>query len=206
MQPVTRADIPSLETYRAHRDEVRTKMIALRKERRVELGELVSLAFENRETVTYQVCEMMWIERIQDAVKLGEEILTYNDLIPGAGQLSATLFIEVPDPGQVRDTLNRLVGVDEHLTLYVDGLPTPGESEPGRSTEEKTASVHYVKFTLSAEAQARLARAASGDDGVTVELTSDHPRYRRQRVLSARQVQQLAQDLAVSPDSDGIGV
>ncbi len=195
MQPVTRADIPSLEGYLAHRDDIRRSMIALRNRRRVALGELVSLAFENRETVAYQICEMMRIEHITDPVKLGEEILTYNDLIPKERELSATVFIEVPDPSQVRGVLNRLVGVDEHLTLYVDGIAVVGESEPGRSTEEKTASVHYVKFALPEEARDRLGAAARGGRDVVVELASDHPRYRRQTVLTAEQVAELARDV-----------
>jgi len=195
VRPVTRADIPSLESYIERRPEIRKAMIALRNRRRVALGELVSLSFENRDTVTYQICEMMRIERITDPVKLGDEIVTYNDLIPKAGQLSATLFIEVPDQNLVREVLNRLVGVDEHLTLYVDGIAVHGESEPGRSTEEKTASVHYVKFTLPESAQERL-RAAALDSSVQVELVSDHPRYRRQAVLTQEQLRELAQDLA----------
>lgn len=196
MQPVTRQDIPSLASYDQHRDEVRREMIALRKRRRIALGELVSLAFENRETVTYQICEMMRIEHITDPLKLGDEILTYNDLVPKDGQLSATLFIEVPDQSQVREVLNRLVGVDEHLTLYVDGIAIPGESEPGRSTEEKTASVHYVRFTLPQSARERFLGTRREASGVTVELASDHPRYRRQAVLTSAQVEELARDLA----------
>lgn len=196
MRPVTRADIPSLERYIERRPEIRKAMIALRNRRRVALGELVSLSFENRDTVTYQICEMMRIEHITDPIKLGDEIVTYNDLIPKAGQLSATLFIEVPDQSLVREVLNRLVGVDEHLTLYVDGIAVPGESEPGRSTAEKTASVHYVKFTLPEPAQERLRAAAAGDTAVQVELVSDHPRYRRQAVLTQEQLRELAQDLA----------
>lgn len=196
MEKVTRKDIPSLETYVAHRDEVRREIIALRKRRRVSLGELVSLSFENRETVTYQICEMMRIEHITDPVKLGEEILTYNDLIPKASQLAATLFIEVPDPSQVRDVLNRLVGVDEHLVLYVDGIAVPGESEPGRSTEEKTSSVHYVRFTLPDAVRERFLQVAGASGGASVELASDHPRYRRQATLTSVQVEELARDLA----------
>jgi hypothetical protein len=189
MQPVTREDLPGLEEYLRQRDETRRRIIELRRRRRVPLGELVSLSFENRETVIYQICEMMRIEHITDPVRLQEEIDIYNDLIPAQGQLSATLFIEVPDQSQIREVLNRMVGVDEHLILAVDEVEVPGQSEPGRSTAEKTASVHYVKFDLPPEAQARWR-----EGGAHVEIRCDHPRYRRLAVLTPEQVQALAED------------
>ncbi|MCL6595260.1 MAG: DUF3501 family protein [Firmicutes bacterium] len=190
MRPVTRDEIPDLDEYEARREAVRAEMIRVRARRRVELGELVSLGFENRDTVRYQVCEMMRAERIRDERRLMEELEVYNDLIPGPGQLSCTLFIEVPDQSQIRTVLNRMVGVDEHLTLRVGDVAVPGESEPGRSTLEKTASVHYVKWTLPPEAQRRM-RAGEG----AVEIACDHPNYRRSVMLTPAQVAELARDL-----------
>jgi hypothetical protein len=190
LRPVTRDEIPDLDEYEARREAVRAEMIRVRARRRVELGELVSLGFENRDTVRYQVCEMMRAERIRDERRLMEELEVYNDLIPGPGQLSCTLFIEVPDQSQIRTVLNRMVGVDEHLTLRVGDVAVPGESEPGRSTLEKTASVHYVKWTLPPEAVRRM-RAGEG----AVEIACDHPNYRRSVTLTPGQVAELARDL-----------
>lgn len=190
MERVRLSEIPSLEDYEAERDAIRAGMIRLRRRRRVALGEMVSLAFENRQTVHYQVCEMMRAEHIQEPARLGEEIEVYNELIPAPGQLSCTLFIEVPDQTQIRAVLNRLVGVDEALVLRVGDIAVRGESEPGRSTLEMTASVHYVRWTLAPEAQALLRRG-----GAQVEIVCEHPAYRRGVVLTAEQVAELAQDL-----------
>lgn len=191
MQAVTVADIPNLAAYEANRGAIRAEMIQVRRRRRVLLGEMVSLAFENTRTAQYQVCEMMRAEHIEDAARLQEEIEVYNELIPGPGQLSCTLFIEVPDQSQIRTMLNRMIGVDEALTLRVGDIAVPGESEPGRSTLDKTASVHFVRWTLPPEAQERIKAA----DAV-VEITCDHPNYRRQAVLTSEQVAELARDLA----------
>lgn len=191
MRPVTRDEIPTLERYEARRNEVRAEMIRVRARRRVALGDLVSLGFENRETVLYQVCEMMRAEHMVEPHRLDEELAVYNDLLPASGQLSCTLFIEVPDPAQIRTVLNRLVGVDEHVSVRVGDTVVKGESEPGRSMLEKTASVHYVKWTLPEEAQRHL---RAGDR--PVEIVCDHPAYAARTLLSAEQVAELARDLS----------
>jgi hypothetical protein len=190
MRPVTLDELPTLDDYEQRRNAIRAEMIRLRGRRRIQLGELVSLGFENRDTVRYQVCEMMRAEHIRDRARLLDELEVYNDLIPAPGQLSCTLFIEVPDQSQIRTVLNRLVGVDEALTLRVGDIAVPGESEPGRSTLEKTASVHYVKWTLPPAARAHF---QAGD--APVEITSEHPNYRRGVVLTSEQVAELARDL-----------
>lgn len=190
MKPVTRDELPTLERYEERRGEIRATMIRVRARRRVALGDLVSLGFENRETVLYQVCEMMRAERMVEPGRLEDELVVYNDLLPAPGQLSCTLFIEVPDQSQIRTVLNRLVGVDEHVFLRVGDTIVAGESEPGRSMLEKTASVHYVKWTLPAEAQRHL---RAGD--VAVEIGCDHPNYAVRTLLSPEQVAELARDL-----------
>lgn len=190
MRPVTREELPTLDEYEKRRDEVRAAMIRLRGRRRIDLGDVVSLGFENRETVRYQVCEMMRAEHMAEAHRLDSELEVYNDLLPGANQLSCTLFIEVPDQSQIRAVLNRMVGVDEHVVLEVGDDAVPGESEPGRSMLEKTASVHYVKWTLPETAAQHL---RAGDREVAIRC--DHPNYRVRTVLTQEQVAELAKDL-----------
>jgi hypothetical protein len=190
MRAVTRDEIPSLEAYERARDAERARMIEVRRRRRVALGDLVSLGFENRQTVIYQVCEMMRAERMVEAHRIDEELAVYNDLLPAPGQLSSTLFIEVPDQSQIRTVLNRLVGVDEHVSLVVGDHVVPGESEPGRSMLEKTASVHYVRWTLPEEARRQM---RAGD--VPVAFVCDHPNYAVRAVLDAAQVRELVGDL-----------
>ncbi len=190
MRPVTRGEIPPLADYEARREGIRAQMIQVRRRRRVQLGDLVSLGFENRETVLYQVCEMMRAERMVEPHRIDDELEVYNDLLPAPGQLSCTLFIEVPDQSGIRAVLNRMVGVDEHVCLKVGEAVVQGESEPGRSMLEKTASVHYVKWTLPGEV-ARHLRA--GDQ--PVEIYCDHPSYQARATLLPEQVGELAKDL-----------
>jgi hypothetical protein len=132
--------------------------------------------FENRDTVLFQIQEMIRTERMVNEEKILEEIETYNDLMPGARELSATMFIEVDDPGQIRDVLDSLKGIDRGstVTLQIGGrFQVPGIFEGGRSNEEKISAVHFVKFPFSDSA-----RDAFLDWREPIELVVDHPRYK----------------------------
>src|SRR5262245_48469258 len=130
---------------------MRASVIALKAQRRVTLGPNLTLLFENRETVLFQIQEMVRTERIVDDAKIQDEIDAYQPLLPGAGQLSATLFIEIPElvhmsSAEVRDTVNRFQGLDRQggVALAVDGERLPARFESGHSKEEKMAAVHYL--------------------------------------------------------------
>ncbi|HET8761511.1 MAG TPA: DUF3501 family protein [Nitrospiria bacterium] len=192
MEPIRRADIKPLPEYEKVRDASRREVIALKKARRVVLGECVSVVFENRRTVVHQIQEMMRAEHIYDEALILHEIETYNKLIPGAGELSATVFIEVDSPQAIQPTLDRLRGLDDgrSLVLRIDGVPPIyAVFEAGHSNEEKISAVHYVRFLLDAAAQRALR------EGAPAALASVHPRYQAETPLSEETRQQLLDDL-----------
>jgi len=176
MQKILRDDVRDLVQYEKVRDEMRHRLIALKRWRRVPVGDRLTFLFENRDTVLFQIQEMIRAERMVKEDKILEEIETYNDLLPGARELSATMFIEVDDPGRIREVLDRLKGIDRDSTvaLRIGGrFEVPGIFEGGRSNEEKISAVHFVKFPFSDSA-----RDAFLDWREPVELVVDHPGYK----------------------------
>jgi hypothetical protein len=193
MERIQRADVKPLPEYERVRDASRREIIELKKARRVLLGDCVSLVFENRRTVVHQIQEMMRAEHIYDDAQILHEIETYNRLIPGADELSATLFIEVDDPQAIKPTLDRLRGLDDgrSLALRIEGVPPIYAAfEAGHSNEEKISAVHYIRFRVDAAAQ-RALRA-----GAPAVLTIDHPRYRAEAALREETRRQLVNDLS----------
>ena len=140
------------------------EVIALKARRRVRVGDNLTFLFENRQTVLFQIQEMMRTERIVHDDKMQEEIDAYNALLPGQGELSATLFIEIPDlsssaQAEVRETVNRFQGLDREMAsrLRVGEHRLPARFEGGLSKEEKMAAVHYLRFPVTREARSALA-------------------------------------------------
>jgi hypothetical protein len=195
MEKLTFSEIRPLAEYERERAEFRSRIIALKSHRRIEVGDLITLVFENRETVRFQIQEMMRVERIQDEGKIREELETYNALIPDAGELSATLFIEITDAGRIKETLDRLMGIDEpgRLWLELGGERCVALFEAGHSNEEKLSAVHYLRFRLTPEQQQRLA-----DPSLAARLVVDHPHYRASAELGLPTRQSLLADLQES--------
>ena len=178
MRKILREDVRDLVQYEKVRDEMRHRLIALKRWRRVPVGDRLTFLFENRDTVLFQIQEMIRTERMVKEEKILEEIETYNDLMPGARELSATMFIEVDDPGRIREVLDRLNGIDQGSTVALqigERFQVPGIFEGGRSNEEKISAVHFVKFPFS-----DAARDAFLDWREPIELVVDHPGYKRQ--------------------------
>jgi hypothetical protein len=200
-RPLAIEDIEDLRTYERGRDEFRRRIIELKKRRRIAVGPLVTLLFENRETMRFQVQEMARAERMMTDEQIQGELDIYNALLPTQSELSATMFIELTTEDELREWLPKLVGVERSLELRIGG-GTPGsagevEIAPGRpeaAHEEAltrptmTASVHYVRFSLTA---VQVARFAAGP--VTVAVT--HPEYRYETVLSDETRRELRSDL-----------
>ena len=190
MKKIALDDILGFAAYEKVRDEFRREIIEKKKLRRVAVGRNISLVFENRDTVIFQIQEMLRAERITDLDKIREEIAVYNELIPNPGELSATLFIEIEDQTHLRDELLKFLGIDEALNFKVGEQRIPGRFEEGRSKEDKISAVQYVRFSFNAESrQAFIA-------GVPAEIIIDHANYRASEVLSAAVQGSLAQDLA----------
>ena len=192
MRKIHRDDIKDLVEYEKARDAMRGRLIALKRSRRVPVGDLLTFLFENRETVLFQIQEMIRTERIVEEEKIREEIEIYNELIPDERELSATMFIEVDDPGRVRAVLNRLQGIDRGETVYFQMREhkVTGIFESGRSTEDKISAVHYVKFPFS-----EAARDAFLDSRVVVEVVVDHPHYQARTNIDGEVRRSLTQDL-----------
>jgi hypothetical protein len=197
MRKVERSDIKDLVAYEKAREAMRARVIEVKKHRRVAVGPNLTLLFENRDTVLFQIQEMVRTERIVDDAKIQEEVDVYNALVPDRGELSATLFIEIPElvrmtQEKVRETVNRFQGLDrDSLWLLVDGLRVAARFETGHSKEEKMAAVHYVRFALPEAARAALPEAAAD-----VRVVVEHPHYRADAHLTAETRRALREDLS----------
>jgi len=191
MKPIALEDMLGREHYGAERDAIRRRIIAHKRTRRVTVGDRLSFLFEDRATIWYQTQEMLWVEQITDLDAMREELGVYNELLPGAGEISATLLIEIEDQRGLKEELNRLIGIDEHVTLEVGGeRQVRGTFEAGRQTAEKISAVQYVRFPLDQETQRRITA------GVPLALAIDHPNYRVRADLPEPVRASLAADLA----------
>jgi len=187
-------DIADLRAYERERDDYRRQVIELKQRRRVAVGPIVSLVFENRETMRSQIQEMARAEKMVSDEQIQKELDVYNALIPEPGELSATLFIELTGEDALRDWLPRLVGIEHAVVLRLPGDGPVVRAVPEAAHEEAltrpeiTASVHYIRFTLVPD---QVARFAAGP----VTLAVDHPEYRAESVLSEIVRSELLTDL-----------
>lgn len=155
MDRLKRSDLYTLEAYAAERTAFRTRVIAHKKARTVHLGEHVTLLFEDRLTVQYQVQEMLRIERIFEAAAIQEELGAYNPLIPDGTNLKATLLIEYADPEVRKRELARLGGIEHAVYAEVAGHGRArlfADEDMDRSEADKTAAVHFLRFEFTPEA------------------------------------------------------
>jgi Protein of unknown function (DUF3501) len=191
MNKITLDDILGFAAYEQVRREFREDIIDKKKRRRVSVGDKVCLVFENRDTVIFQIQEMLRAERITDLDKIREEIAVYNELVPNPGELSATLFLEIEDQTHLREDLLKFLGIDEVVFLNVGGHSIRGRFEDGRSKEDKISAVQYVRFPF--EPKARRAFV----DGERAELRIEHPNYKASTLLTPEVQKSLAEDLVV---------
>ena len=183
----------NLYEYEKVREERRRDIIALKARRRVEVGRYLSFVFENRETVWFQIQEMIRAERLVDEAKIADEVEVYNTLLPRPGELAATMMIQITESAEIKPVLDKLLGIDtrDYVRLEVGPHRIVGRFEAGHSDEElgKLSAVHFVRFALSPEA-----RAAFSD--ADVALVVDHPNARARAILSVETRASLAADLA----------
>ena len=186
-------DIADLRAYEREREEFRDHVIALKKKRRIGVGPVVTLVFENRDTIRFQIQEMARAERMLTDEAIQTEIDIYNPLIPEPGQLCATMFIELTSKDELMTWLPKLVGIERAVELRLgDGTVVPcipeAAHEAQLTREEITASVHYVTFELTRE---QVAAFAAGP----VTLAVAHPSYDEATTLSEATVAELLTDL-----------
>ena len=192
MNPLSRQDLLSLEKYAEQRDAFRSRVLEHKKNRRVDIGPNLTLYFEDRLTVQYQVQEMLRIERIFEAAAIEEELEAYNPLIPDGSNLKCTAMFEFTDVEERRRRLAELAGVENHIWLQVDELDRVyaiANEDLERSTDEKTSAVHFMRFELTPEMKRELGAGADLKFGV------DHDLYRHQNTLGEQSRQALAGDL-----------
>ena len=193
MTKLTVHDISDLRAYERERDEFRREVIALKRRRRVALGDLVTLLFENRTTIRFQIQEMARAEKIISDESIQTELRIYNPLIPEPGQLCATLFIELTSQDALREWLPKLVGIERSLALRLaDGemvrAVVDEDHEQQLTRDEITASVHYVRWELTAD---QIERFAAGP----VAVVAHHPAYGVETPLSDEARAELTADL-----------
>jgi len=169
MTALTRTDLYTLEAYATERAAFRAKVIAHKKHRQVALGEHITLLFEDRLTIQYQVQEMLRIERIFEGAAIQEELDTYNPLIPDGRNLKATLLVEFPDEAQRRIELARLADIEHRVYAEVEGQGRAfaiADEDMQRSNADKTSAVHFLRFEFSAEQIAALRAGAEFGFGI----------------------------------------
>jgi hypothetical protein len=170
MQKLSRQDLFSLEHYAEVRADFRARVIEHKKNRRVPLGEHAALYFEDRLTMQYQIQEMLRIEKIFEAAGIQEELDVYNPLIPDGSNWKATFMVEFADEAERRAALARLVGIEQDIWMRVEGFdpifPIANE-DLERSTEDKTASVHFMRFELTPAMVAAVKNGAAISAGIS---------------------------------------
>jgi len=189
MNKVALADIVGNAAYEKVREKSRQRIIELKQRRRIAVGDKVTLVFENRDTVIFQIQEMMRAEKISDLDKIREEIEVYNELIPAPGELSATLFLEIEDQTHLRDDLLKFLGIDEAVFLKVGSHSIHARFEEGHSKEDKISAVQYVKFPLPEPVIEAFVK------GEKAELVINHPNYQVSAAIEADTRQSLVEDL-----------
>jgi hypothetical protein len=169
------ADLLSLERYARERATLRPQVIAHKKRRTVRCGPNVTFCFEDRLTVQYQVQEMLRIERIFEAEGIADELAVYNPLIPDGSNWKATLLVEFPDPEERRAALARLKGIEDRCWVEAQGqlrVYAIADEDLERENEQKTSSVHFLRFELDS------ATVAAVKVGAAVSVGVDHDHYR----------------------------
>ena len=190
---ISRESLLSLEAYARERNAFRAKVMEHKKRRTVHLGEHLTLQFEDELTIRYQVQEMLRIERIFEEDGIRHELDAYNPLVPDGSNWKATMLIEYPEAEERKRMLGRLKGIEDRVWVQVQGgerLFAIADEDLERENEEKTSSVHFLRFELDGAMRERLRRGA----GVSVGV--DHPEYRASTALAPAVRESLAADLA----------
>ncbi len=194
MNKLTREDLFSLEKYSEVRPEFRARVMAHKKNRQLPIGPNATLYFEDALTMHYQIQEMLRAERIFETAGIQEELDAYNPLIPDGSNWKATFMMEYPDEEERRQQLQRLIGIERHVWAQVADFArvTPiADEDLERTTEDKTSSVHFLRFELTPE------MAEAVKQGAPVSMGIDHPAYTHAVEPLVQNVRDsLAQDLS----------
>jgi hypothetical protein len=192
MPRIRRDSLLSLEVYARERSDFRARVIEHKKHRTVQLGDSVTLIFEDELTIRYQIQEMLRVERIFEDQGIQDELETYNPLVPDGRNFKATMMLEYPDPEERQRWLAKLIGIEDRVWIRVAGLDrvwAVADEDLERENEQKTSAVHFLRLELTDE----MARALKSGAGLSIGI--DHPQYRTMLDVPAAVRDALVRDL-----------
>ncbi len=192
MKQLVQADLLPAAEYERQREQFRSQIIALKQRRRISVGPLITLVFENRETLRFQTQEMIRVEQILDPSKVQDELDVYNALMPGSGEVSATLLIEITEQERMKEWLDVFMGLDHGETVAIRAGTEQvfGEFEGGHSHETKISAVHFVRFRPTTSMI-----AAFADLHVPITLTVHHHAYHAEVTVPGSMREEWLKDL-----------
>ena len=195
MKPIVITDLMNIIEYEKVRNDYRSELMDYKKKRRISLGPNITITFENRKTMKFQIQEMMRAERMVHDNQIQEEIDVYNSLLPLVNGLSATLFIEVTDETQIRPVLSQFIGLTEGEAVYfeIEDEKVYAEFEIGREESNKISSVHYIQFNFNATA-----KAAFLDNPQSVKLIINYKNYTYSETINEEMHKSWSEDLLSS--------
>ena len=192
MELIKQTDLINIIDYEKVREKYRKDIIDYKKDRRLSLGPNITITFENRKTMKFQIQEMMRAERMVHDPQIKEELEIYNSLLPDKNGLSATLFIEVTQETQIRSVLNQFIGltVGKNIYFQIGAQKKYAQFEEGREEEDKISSVHYLQFNLDEKTITDFL-----DDNIAVALTINYNEYQYSEILTKTMRSSLIEDL-----------
>jgi len=193
MRGIRRESLLTLEAYARERADFRAQVIEHKKHRTVQLGDSVTLIFEDELTIRYQIQEMLRVERIFEEQGIQDELDTYNPLVPDGRNFKATMMLEYVDPEERQRWLAKLIGIEDKVWGQVRGFERVwaiADEDLARENEQKTSSVHFLRFELT-DAMAQVLKS-----GLGLSIGIDHPQYRAILEVSAAVCDALIKDLA----------
>lgn len=193
MKPVSPSEVLDIAAYERARPDTLRRMIEHKRPRRIAVGDRLTFIFEDRDTVLFQIQELTRAERTVDPAEIATECRIFNELVPGAHELSATLMIEITETRRIRAELDRLVGIDEHVFMDVGAASVRARFDPKQREEDRISAVQYVRFPLGQELSARFCDLAT-----PVRLRVEHPSYRESAPIEGESRASLIADLKSS--------
>ena len=191
MKKITLSEIKNIYEYEKIRTEYRATIIAEKKNRRVTIGDNITIIFENRNSVLFQIQEMIRTEKIITDAGMQHEIDTYNQILPADNELSATLLIDITDKEKIRPTLDSLIGLNKNsLFVMIGGKEILASFDDSQGDDDRISAVQYVKWHLSVEDV-----AAFGNPEIPVSIVVRHSNYNAAKILSINERNALYQDL-----------
>jgi uncharacterized protein DUF3501 len=191
MKPIEACDLLVYPDYQRVRERLRPLIIAEKNRRRLTIAGHLTLLFENDRTVWYQIEEMLLTERITDAAAIQHEIDTYNELMPGGGELSATLMIEYEDAAERTARLRDLIGIDRHLWIAIESRRVPARFDIRQMESDRVSAVQFVRFPIRIGRERFLESARNGRAAIQV----DHPKLAGSEAIGIELAEAIAGDL-----------